>query len=640
MHLAQFSGVIALAFSQLVIVGVRAADDAKLTDRQKANRAVERALQQERDGASKSQRAASLEKAMEIDKNHAPAHWQRGEVFEGGKWQTIEQASKKLVNHPYLRGYEKKRREAGDTEEGNWKLALWCEGHSMWLQKYAHLRRVLDLNPQNNAARLALGWRQTDFGWISPEQVLADVRTANDAAISKQKYGERIDGIVRRLRSANEKIVEQAKRELEELSNADAVLAIEQGMSTSNDAIALQAVGAISAIAHPGATRSLLRHAIYHNSSKVRERAGEELVKREAQGWAPSLLQLMRSEVDFDVRPQFAETGELVGLRSVFSQENRTTSDTLVVDTAYSQYVNTIVAGAVPRGMSTARLWDELGVNFTDLSPTDTVIFSALLAIENHNERVDQQFRIAEHARRTANSAVNSALSHNAAAKVINPRAFSVLDRFAKKKIGDNPVDYWEWWQEEKKWSGLGYRPKTVIHQKSEMVDFRKHRGFMPTPPTSCLVGATLVWLKQGAKPIKDVRIGDVVYCKDVQTGRIQLMPVHRLTQSKEPVELISFRAGEETIECSKGHEFFISGKGWMKACDMKAGDTLHGAEGPIKLESVAEAGKASVYNLVVANCSNYFVGDGKILSHDLTERVENHYLVPGLAPEANPSSP
>lgn len=585
-------------------------------------------------GASNSQRAVALDEALALDKNHAPARWQRGEVLENGKWLKIDEASKKHASHLYLRGYEKKRRETRDTEEGNWELAAWCELHSLWSQKYAHLCRVVELNPQNQSTRIALGWRQTNLGWVSPEQVIADLRFARDEVVSQQSYGAKVNEIVQKLTSPKEGIVELGEKDLASLTNPSAVIAIEQSMSSKSEPLALRAVGAIGAISHPAATRSLVRHAVYHPNPKVRERAGEQLVQREAQGWAPALLELIRSEVALEFRPEYSESGDLIGLRHVFSQENRGSNDTLVSDTSYIQYLNTFSVGTVAViGGQTVRLRDEDGNAATVMRPVDAALLVGQVIIANHNEKVDQQFRIGEHAKQTASSPTNWTASHNAAAKIINLRAFSVLDRYAKKKIGDKPKDYWEWWQLEKKWGYGGYRPNNVVYQKSGIIDTRNYAGF--TLVRSCLVGSTLVSLQQGPKPIKQVRVGDVVNCKDIETGRIHLAPVTRITESKELVDLIAFRAGNETIECSKGHEFFVSGKGWMKACDMKAGDTLHTAEGPIKIESIVESGKAPVYNLVVANYANYFVGDGKILSHDLTERAENYYLVPGLAPES-----
>jgi hypothetical protein len=573
----QFLGTVALTAIWIGVAGAQDSPDKTLSDKQLARQAVEKALLLEQQGASNTQRAAALDDALALEKNYAPARWQRGEVFENGKWLTIDEAAKKHASHPYLKGYEKKRRESRDTEEGNWEVAVWCEQHSMWRQKYAHLCRVLELNPQNNSARVALGWRQTELGWISPEQVMADLRLGREEIASQQQFGGKVKEIVQNLTSPKEAIVKNGEEELRKLSDPGAVIAIEQNMSSRSEPLALKAIGAISAIEHPAATRSLLRHAIYHPQAKVRDQAAEHLVKREAQGWAPALLSLIRSEIALELRPDFSASGELIGLRHVFAQENRTSNDTLVSDHAYLQFVNTHVVGTAMRDGRSSRVWDSTLTNPIDMDDTQTTIFATLLSIANHNERVAQQQQVAQHARQAAISTAASVEQHNAAAKTINSRAFGIIDRYAGKKIGNKPTEYWDWWQTVKRW-GASYRPNSVVYQQTGTASYRDYHGYRLTPMTKiCLVGSTIVSLQQGPKPIKQVRIGDLVYCKSVETGAISIAPVTGVSESKELTQLLAIRLDGETIECSEGHEFFVSGKGWKKACDMKAGDTLHG---------------------------------------------------------------
>lgn len=629
------TGSLALSLMYVAIGAAQDTGGSKPSDKKLARQAVEKALKIEAAGGEDAARQAALQEALTIDKNFAPARSIRGEIFDNGKWLTIEEAAAKRGNHPYLRGYEKKRRETRDTEEGNWEVAAWCEQHSLWLQKYAHLCRVLELNPKNIPARMALGWRQTEYGWISPEQVTADLRFENEAKYSVLKFGNKIDEIIRNLKSPNEGVVARGADDLAKLTDPAAVIAIEQMMSSKSESLANQAIDKISSIPQPAATRSLLRHALYHPNAKVRGHGSEQLVKREAQGWAPALLALIRSEIALELRPDFSTTGDLIGLRHVFSQENRTSNDTLINDHAYLQFVNQHLVGTANRDGFSSRVWDSSQANFIEFDQVQTTIFATLLSISNHNEKIDQQLRIAQHAKQTTMSTASAVAQYNATAEIINSRAFQIIDRYANKKVGDKPTEYWDWWQAEKKWGNSSYRPKNVVYQQTGTASYRDYHGYRLTPITKiCLVGSTIVSLQQGPKPIKQVRIGDLVYCKNVESGGIQIAPVTGVTESKELTKLLAIRVGNETIECSEGHEFFISGKGWMKACDMKAGDFLHAAEGPIRIESIAESGKAPVYNLVVANYSNYFVGEGKILSHDLTERAENYYLVPGLAPE------
>lgn len=600
-----------------------------------AREAVERALKIEVAGGSISERAEALEEALKIDKNFAPAHWHRGELFENGKWRTIDEASKKHAAHPYLRAYEKKRRETRDTEEGNWEIATWCEPRAMWQQKHAHLCRVLELNPKNETARLALGWRKTSTGWISAEQVFADVLLAIEEKQSLYKYREKIRKALHKLSSANVELVDDGRKELQNLANAESVVAIEKILSGSTEDLALHAVMLIGAIRHPAATRSLVRHAIYHDSTKVRDNAADELAKRDPHGWVPSVLALLRNPIEVQSTVQFASSGEVLGIRHFFQQENRNTKDSIVMDTSYDRHVQTYV-GDVQTSLSVR------GTNFNvPARVVDEEYFNYLAYLrDNYYEQLFQEFRLRILTNISLAAASNATTYQNTLAANLNERASYALDKLSEgKKIGSTPDDYWKWWNARKYWGYSSTRVPNNEYYYSTITDVRpvyaSYHFDRQVFYSSCLVGATKVASQRGSIPVKDIRIGDLVYTKDIHTGRLQLAPVVQVTNTNAEVDLIRFVAGAETIESSKGHEFFVVGKGWTKACDMKVGDLLHGAAAPTKIESVVESGKARVYNLVVANFANYFVGEGNILSHDLTERAENYYLVPGLAPQA-----
>ena len=88
----------------------------------------------------------------------------------------------------------------------------------------------------------------------------------------------------------------------------------------------------------------------------------------------------------------------------------------------------------------------------------------------------------------------------------------------------------------------------------------------------------------------------------------------------------------DDTVTCSVGHRFWISGKGWVKAREIRPEMNFHGAEGTTPLRGSAPAGVGPVYNLIVADFHSYFVGKAMIFSHDITARKPTDLLVPGLA--------
>ncbi|NUQ62600.1 MAG: HEAT repeat domain-containing protein [Pirellulales bacterium] len=69
--------------------------------------------------------------------------------------------------------YEKMRPRYPDTVEGQWELAEWCREKTLLEQRDKHLRRILELNPDHEKARLALGYSQLDGRWMTQEEVMS-----------------------------------------------------------------------------------------------------------------------------------------------------------------------------------------------------------------------------------------------------------------------------------------------------------------------------------------------------------------------------------------------------------------------------------------------------------------------------------
>jgi hypothetical protein len=88
---------------------------------------------------------------------------------------------------------------------------------------------------------------------------------------------------------------------------------------------------------------------------------------------------------------------------------------------------------------------------------------------------------------------------------------------------------------------------------------------------------------------------------------------------------------GNDKIRVTRGHPFWVSGKGWQMAKELKVGQLLHTAKGSAMLESAKEDGEAICYNLVVAGNNDYFVGNSHLLVHDNNLRVPTLSTLPGL---------
>ena len=117
---------------------------------------------------------------------------------------------------------------------------------------------------------------------------------------------------------------------------------------------------------------------------------------------------------------------------------------------------------------------------------------------------------------------------------------------------------------------------------------------------------------------------------KTSETGELAFKPVLRTTIGP-PIELVKVKAGEDTIQCTGGHAFWVPGSGWTHARKLDPQTLVHGVAGAAEIDSVGPGTKQETYNLVVADWNTYFVGRGKLLVHDVTLPGPTTTDVPGL---------
>src|SRR5207248_3291145 len=63
--------------------------------------------------------------------------------------------------------YSKLGPTAADTVDGQWELAEWCRKNSLARQREIHLRRVVELYPNHQQARFALGYQYQQGQWVT-----------------------------------------------------------------------------------------------------------------------------------------------------------------------------------------------------------------------------------------------------------------------------------------------------------------------------------------------------------------------------------------------------------------------------------------------------------------------------------------
>jgi len=133
-------------------------------------------------------------------------------------------------------------------------------------------------------------------------------------------------------------------------------------------------------------------------------------------------------------------------------------------------------------------------------------------------------------------------------------------------------------------------------------------------------------------QPIESLEIGDFGLAQSVETGELTYKPVlGRTVRPPSPCHKLGL--GAEELVTAAGHPFWVAGVGWQMAKELQDGAVLHGVNGPVDLDRVADAEAVETYNLVVADFNTYFVGESGVLVHDITPRRSTAAVVPGLLP-------
>ncbi|MFE5321462.1 polymorphic toxin-type HINT domain-containing protein [Paenibacillus sp. NPDC056579] len=150
----------------------------------------------------------------------------------------------------------------------------------------------------------------------------------------------------------------------------------------------------------------------------------------------------------------------------------------------------------------------------------------------------------------------------------------------------------------------------------------------------NCFVAGTKVLTINGEKAIEDIEVGDKVLSKNEETGEIAYKEVIQLHGNEKDVTY-KLSVGEQIIETTDNHPFWVKGKGWVLALNLRIGDELQQSNGDYliinSIEIVKHQEKVKVFNFTVADFHTYFVSNLGIWVHNIScydgfKRFESHY--------------
>ncbi|WP_238392614.1 polymorphic toxin-type HINT domain-containing protein [Paenibacillus antri] len=146
----------------------------------------------------------------------------------------------------------------------------------------------------------------------------------------------------------------------------------------------------------------------------------------------------------------------------------------------------------------------------------------------------------------------------------------------------------------------------------------------------NCFTAGTKVLTDEGEKNIEDIEVGDMVLAKNEETGEQAYKEVTHLYRNDKEI-IYELTVGDQVIETTDNHPFWVEGKGWVLAADLQVGDKLQQSNGNTltidSIKIVKHDEKVKVYNFTVADFHTYFVSDLGIWVHNIDCLDGKHYL-------------
>jgi hypothetical protein len=550
-------------------------------------------------------RATVLQPVLVQSPDLTSARWLAGYISSGKEWLPFDQIPARSDGNDALQEYRVRRGTEELKLDDHLELANWCEKHRLPDQARAHLVAVVSEQPQRAEIWKRLGYKLVDGRWMTADEERELEQRWQQRNRDLKKWRPKAANLAKRLSSATGDTATVARQELLEIHDVSASPALEEALTTSTPELALEFIKWAKGIDRVETTLALTRQAIIAPNALVRQQANDSLREHSMLHYVPAMLDSFVSPLESSV---YFTGPARIGQPVFVHQFRRELRNSIQIST------RTLVLGpprsVVDQSAFTRDLRDAQNRALANLGLQRTS--------EDLNRRAEEISR----------SGAEVADASNELAAGINTRVSMAL-RAATKQNLVSPSEWQTWWREQH--LDIGPQSEKRVVPVVEISEFEVLEPPILVRVHSCLPAGTPVYTELGPQPIESLRLGDRVLSKDVDTGELAYRPILKTTVRK-PQPLVKLSSEQETIQSTNGHHFFVSGRGWVMARDLKPGDRFHGIYGTVTLTDVSPGDTSPVYNLVVDRANTYFVGKSLVLSHDVTTPSPTNVKVPGLA--------
>ncbi len=554
-----------------------------------------------------------LAEALEADGANPAANWQSGRVFYQKAWLSLAEAAERARRDKLLADYREMRGRLGDSADAQRVLARRCQKNGLTDLARAHASRLHELDPDDAEALRILGLSWYQGMLLTPEQI-AQRKQRDEKAKQALRYWQPIVLDIRRqIDSEDEKQSAAGWQALREIHDPSAIEALEAVFSKYRHGASLEVVKVIGRMNTPAATDSLLRHALLSKREDVRLAACQQLRGQSPVAYVPRLI----SSLTAPAQTRFEVVGDPdeVRFREVVERQDTSTKEQQVRETRVPLYI-------------------------PNPNLANIVNAAAINAFQ--------------HSQETAGS-IKGSKSAERQRQQMNSEIYWVLENATGQSLPQNPDAWYVWWRQQ---NYMPINPKKVLtYTNPQYVDVPYVNYIPPSIPiysaiavgignavavgvgtptghAGCFALGTKVWTLTGPVAIEKLEVGDEVLSQDPFTGELTYKPVLKRTVGHQ--ELLSIDVGDEKLVPTYGHVLWVSGKGWRMAADLTAGDRLHTVDGWKEIVAIDPIPAADTRNLIVADYGTYFVGDNRVLVHDVTMLQPYAGKVPGDKPAAD----
>jgi hypothetical protein len=594
----------------------------------KAEQLVSAAVQAEVNGDS-ARSFALLHDALRADPENKLAHWQLGEIKINNQWVAAEETQRRATADPLQAEYRERRKQSGDSPQGQLALARWCRKSNLKEEAQFHWANVLTLDPKNEEALRALDLRWHKGRLVPRGQLAQEKDQLRQSKLAAERWSSKIVKWRRDVLGPDMNARLAALTEIRAIKESDAIPSLEDVTlgHEANDprhspqfaAVGLAFVDSLGKTQGQAATESLARHAVFAADKKVRLAAIEKLKPRDRHDFVPMLVDALGMPIEATYSLTTGPDGSVHYLRSLYREGP---------DSDWSWESR---RAAVQRDLGGPSILLDTYTGKAVVGPGESPV---VIAAKKANVATAYQKRYATNAAATEFQVQQA----NQSVETLNARVVQVLTATTGEELGDNPKSWWDWWRSTNEYAS--YDHPVDQHYDSDVdryyYNFPTYGLVSSAPPPkipigrSCFVKGTSVWTKVGLRPIESIEMGDLVLSQDVTTGELKYEPVIARTV-RPPSPVVKLSIDTEEVRATRGHLFWVSGTGWRMAKELEKGTMLHGLNGGSRIRSTESDGEAEAYNLIVAEYNTYFVGEHGLLVHDNKPRTPTLSLVPGV---------